>query len=83
MTDYPDFLRAQAATQTRSIASYHPGGEQLWLKKAGARNSMGRYRLMGTLARLLRLPLALPDPSTTWRLAPPGKADAAASWPGR
>jgi hypothetical protein len=33
--------------------------------------------------RLLRLPLALPDPSTTWRLAPPGKADAAASWPGR
>ena len=63
MTDYPDFLRAQAATQTRSIASYHPGGEQLWLKKAGARNSMGRYRLMGTLARTLRLPLLTPVPN--------------------
>ena len=33
--------------------------------------------------RLLRLPLTLPHPSTTWRLAPPVSADAAASWPGR
>ena len=33
--------------------------------------------------RLLRLPLTLPQPSTTWRLAPPVSADAAASWPGR
>ena len=32
--------------------------------------------------RLLRLPLALPEKSTTWRIAAPDKADAAA-WPGR
>lgn len=63
MSDYPAFLRAQAATQTRSIASYQPDGEQLWLKKAGARNSMGRYRLMGAVARLLRLPLLTPVPN--------------------
>ncbi|HPP98802.1 MAG TPA: peptidase M61, partial [Ottowia sp.] len=47
----------------------------------------GRARQLVALVardqRLLRLPLALPDKSTTWRLAPPGKADAAASWPGR
>ncbi len=63
MTDYPAFLRAQAATQTRTIASYQPNGEQLWLKKAGARNSMARYRLMGGLARLLHLPLLTPVPN--------------------
>lgn len=63
MIDYPSFLRAQAATQTRSIASYLPKGEQLWLKKAGARNSMGRYRLMGAVAQLLRLPLLTPVPN--------------------
>ena len=34
-------------------------------------------------ALLASTALVLPDKSTTWRLAPPGKADAAASWPGR
>ena len=63
MIDYPAFLRSQAATQPRSIATYFPEGEQLWLKKAGERNSMGRYRLMGALARLLRLPLLTPVPN--------------------
>ena len=80
MTDYPDFLRAQAATQTRSIASYHPGGEQLWLKKAGARNSMGRYRLMGTLARTLRLPLLTPVPNLGGEQAIPPRCGGCASW---
>ena len=63
LIDYPAFLRAQAATQTRPIATYLPEGEQLWLKKAGARNSMARYRLMGGLARLLRLPVLTPVPN--------------------
>ncbi|MGP1682727.1 MAG: hypothetical protein ACTS8S_10420, partial [Giesbergeria sp.] len=54
---------AQAATQTRSIASYQDAGEQLWLKKAGPRNGSGRYRLMGALATLLRLPLLTPVPN--------------------
>lgn len=63
LIDYPAFLRQQAASQTRSIAQYLPPGEQLWLKKAGARNSLARYRLMGILARLLRLPLLTPVPN--------------------
>ena len=62
-TDYPAFLRTQAATQTRSIASYQPNGEQLWLKRAGPRNAGGRYRAMGALAKLLRLPLLTPVPN--------------------
>ena len=33
--------------------------------------------------RLLRLPLEVPEKSTTWRLAPQDKSDAPASWPGR
>ncbi len=33
--------------------------------------------------RLLRLPLTLPGPITTWRLAPRKDADAAQPWPGR
>lgn len=63
MTDYPSFLRAQAATQTRGIASYLHAGEQLWLKKAGPPHHHSRYRLMGALARLLRLPLLTPVPN--------------------
>lgn len=61
--DYPAFLRAHAATQTRSIASYQQGGEQLWLKKAGPRNAGSRYRLMGALASVLRLPIFTPVPN--------------------
>lgn len=72
MTDYPAFLRAQAATQTRSIASYLHAGEQLWLKKAGPCHSSRRYRLMGALAALLRLPLLTPVPN-------PGGAQAIAT----
>lgn len=63
MTDYPAFLRAQAAQQTQNIASYLHAGEQLWLKKAGPRHGMGRYRLLGALAQMLRLPLLTPVPN--------------------
>ena len=63
MIDYPVFLHDHAATQGPGIRQYLPGHEQLWLKKAGARNSMARYRVMGALARLLRLPLLTPVPN--------------------
>ena len=33
--------------------------------------------------RLLRLPLALPEKSTTWRLAPTDSSTEAPTWPGR
>ena len=63
LIDYPAFLRSHAANQRPGIEPYLHEGEQLWLKKAGARNSMLRYRLMGALARLLRLPVLTPVPN--------------------
>ena len=48
--DYAAFLRSTLATQAHSLAAYvltTPDGttppEQVWLKKAGPRNSMARY----------------------------------------
>ncbi len=63
MTDYPAFLRTHAASQTQSISSYLHEGEQFWLKRAGPRHSMGRYRVLGALATMLRLPLLTPIPN--------------------
>lgn len=61
--DYATFLRQQLAQQQPSVASYAWQGEQVWLKKAGPRHGMGRYHLLGVLARLARLPVLRPVPN--------------------
>ena len=61
--DYAAFLRDQYALQTPNVASYRLGPEQVWLKKAGPRHSMARYRLLGLLAWLTRLQVLRPVPN--------------------
>lgn len=61
--DYAAFLRDQYALQTPNVASYRLGPEQVWLKKAGPRHSMARYRVLGLLAWLTRLQVLRPVPN--------------------
>lgn len=61
--DYAAFLRDQHALQTPNVASYRLGSEQVWLKKAGPRHSMARYRVLGLLAWLTRLQVLRPVPN--------------------
>ena len=61
--DYTGFLRRQMAQQTGNVASYTLGKEQVWLKKAGPRNGVWGYRVLGTLARTARLPVLRPVPN--------------------
>ena len=61
--DYAAFLRDQYALQTPTVASYRLGSEQVWLKKAGPRHSMARYRVLGLLAWLTRLQVLRPVPN--------------------
>ena len=61
--DYAAFLRDQYALQTPNVASYRLGSEQVWLKKAGPRHSMARYRVLGLLAWLTRLQVLRPVPN--------------------
>ena len=57
------FLARQLPLQPKPIAHYLLGGEQVWLKRAGAGNSPWRYRLMSVAAALLRLPVLRPVPN--------------------
>lgn len=52
--DYAAFLQAQRAGQSANVASYALGDEQVWLKKAGPRHGMWRYRVLGALAAQAR-----------------------------
>ncbi len=61
--DYAAFLRDQYALQTPNVASYRLGSEQFWLKKAGPRHGMARYRVLGLLAWLTRLQVLRPVPN--------------------
>ncbi len=61
--DYAAFLQRQLPRQAHSVASYPLDGEQVWLKKAGPRHGMARYRLLGALAQLARLPVLRPVPN--------------------
>lgn len=61
--DYSGFLRRQLAQQAGNVASYPLGDEQVWVKKAGQRNGMWGYRLLGALARTVRLPVLRPVPN--------------------
>ena len=61
--DYAAFLQRQMPRQQFNVASYQLEGEQVWLKKAGPRHGMARYRLLGALARLARLQVLRPVPN--------------------
>ncbi len=61
--DYAAFLRDHYALQTPNVASYRLGLEQVWLKKAGPRHGMARYRMLGLLAWLTRLQVLRPVPN--------------------
>ena len=61
--DYAAFLRTQCALQAPNVASYCLGPEQVWLKKAGPRHGMARYRVLGLLAWLTRLQVLRPVPN--------------------
>ena len=61
--DYAAFLRDQYALQTPNVASYRLGPEQVWLKKAGPRHGLARYRVLGLLAWLTRLQVLRPVPN--------------------
>lgn len=55
--DYAQFLAQNLPTQTALMASYDWAGQRVWLKKAGPRHGMWRYRLLNAMATLTRLPM--------------------------
>lgn len=61
--DYALFLRAQLPRQARNVESYTLDGVQVWLKKAGPRHGMWRYRVLGALARMTGLEVLRPVPN--------------------
>ncbi len=61
--DYAGFLRTQLPQQAGNVQSHTLAGEQVWIKKAGARHGMGRYRVLGALARITRLEVLRPVPN--------------------
>ena len=61
--DYAAFLQHQLPLQPSNVASYPLNGEQVWLKKAGPRHGMARYRVLGALAMAARLPVLRPVPN--------------------
>lgn len=61
--DYAAFLRSALPQQTRGVASHRLGGERVWLKRAGPRHSLFRYRLLALLSRAFRLDVLTPVPN--------------------
>lgn len=59
-TDYALFLRQHVLSQPHSVTRYELPHETLWVKRNGASNPAWRYRLLGLLARALRLPVLQP-----------------------
>ncbi len=63
------FLARQLPLQTALVARHQFAGGPVWLKRAGPRHGMGRYRVLGAAARLLRLPVLTPVPNRGGRAA--------------
>lgn len=63
------FLHTQLPLQHGNVQSYRLDDGQVWLKKAGPRHGMGRYRLLGLLAWLTRLEVLQPVPNLGGRAA--------------
>ena len=61
--DYAAFLRGMLPRQPQLVASHRLGAERVWLKKAGPRHGKWGYRLLGLIARTLRLDVLTPVPN--------------------
>ncbi|GAB2461042.1 MAG: hypothetical protein ACN6O3_11965 [Comamonas sp.] len=59
-TDYAAFLRTHLPTQDFNVVRYELPGESVWLKRAGPPIAAWRYRLLGLLARLLKVDVLRP-----------------------
>ena len=57
------FLARQCPQQAALLASYPLGTAQVWLKKAGRRNSIWAYRALALIAWLARMPALQPVPN--------------------
>lgn len=62
-TDYAGFLQVMLPQQEKAVASHRLGDERVWLKKAGPRHGMARYRAMAVLAAVFRLEVLKPVPN--------------------
>lgn len=69
LPDYDAFLQAHVRSQSDSVACYHLPGETLWVKRAGALNPAWRYRVLGAMARWLRIPVLTPVPNPGGQVA--------------
>ena len=67
--DYAAFLQAHLLTQPHNVMRYVEPTETLWIKRVGGSNAAWRYRLLGALARMLRVPVLTPVPNPGGRTA--------------
>lgn len=61
--DYAEFLRTMLPQQAKAVASHRFGAERVWIKKAGPRHGMLRYRLQAVISSILRLDVLAPVPN--------------------
>jgi hypothetical protein len=61
--DYAEFLRTMLPKQAATVASHRLGSERVWIKKSGVRHAAWRYRLLGLVAKALRLDVLKPVPN--------------------
>ena len=67
--DYDAFLQAHVHSQDYPVVRYVQPTETLWIKRGGRSNPAWRYRLLGALARGLRVPVLAPVPNPGGRAA--------------
>lgn len=67
--DYDTFLNQHVLRQAHSVMRYDEDGESLWVKRAGALNPAWRYRVLGGLVKVLKLPVLSPVPNPGGRAA--------------
>lgn len=67
--DYAQFLAHHLQLQQFPIASYRIGGEQVWIKRAGATHSQWPLRALGAVATVLGLQALRPVPNRGGRQA--------------
>ena len=67
--DYAAFLQTHVLSQPYSVMRYDVGGESLWVKRAGALNPGWRYKVLGAMAKGLKMPVLSPVPNPGGKVA--------------